>query len=46
MQFRLINKTINDKYNREAWQKYYYVNNNIIQKKYRLGYFIRPKRRH
>lgn len=44
IQFKLINKSINDGYNREAWHEYYYINNNAIQIILGLGYFIGPEK--
>lgn len=40
IQFKSINKSINDGYNRKTWHEYHYINNNTIQIILGLGYFI------
>ena len=46
MQFKLINITTNDQYNKKAQQKHYHANNNAIQIILGLDYLIGPKKHH
>lgn len=46
MQFESINKTINNKFKREAQQEHYYINNNAMEIILELDNFIKPKKCH